>query len=315
MSIYKSNFPHGIMFHHFHGEGSVVHPSGEGSLSADDLANMIEFLGGKRFILDVEKWLNKALTGKLENKDIFLSFDDSLLCQIEIAEPVLDSFNIKGAFFVYSYVLEGNMSRLELYRIFRNKYFSRFSDFFNTFLNYKSKFSDKIKKAIKYFPEEYLIEHKCYSKEDRIFRYIRDMCLEKKEYEYIMDGLVDEYGGLEKLGVNRWMNDNDLINLKKKGHIIGLHSHSHPNKLEILSYNEQKSEYLKNKRHIEKVVGKQNFLIAAHPSNSYNNKTLSILDSLGVDLAFCSSMVGGVKGKFKYPREDHVNILKSMSES
>jgi len=38
----SSNGAHGIMFHHFHGG---EHPAVQGSISAQDFADMIEYLG------------------------------------------------------------------------------------------------------------------------------------------------------------------------------------------------------------------------------------------------------------------------------
>ena len=43
-----------------------------------------------------------------------------------------------------------------------------------------------------------------------------------------------------------YMNSDDIKNILKHGHKIGLHSHSHPTLLENLSFNEQFNEYKKN---------------------------------------------------------------------
>lgn len=316
IKVYKSeaDIGHGIMFHHFHGMGSIDHPRGEGSLSADDFARMIEFIGRDR-IIDAKEWFRRALSGGLKKEDIVLTFDDSLLCQIEVAKPVLDSYGIKGAFFIYSSVLEGEIVKLELYRIFRNKYFKNFNDFFDAFMKIDSEFSGKVKEAVKNFPEDYMIEYRCHTREGRMFRYIRDIGLSRAEYEKIMDDFINEYGGLEELGIKRWMGDDDILNLVKEGHVVGMHSYSHPTKMEILSKREQEEEYRKNRDHVERVVGKQDFLVASHPSNSYNTDTLAVLDDLGVEIAFCSNMSKGVVGKFEYPREDHAHVWEIMQKN
>ena len=54
---------HGIMFHHFHGNG---HPVVQGSISGEDLADMVEFIGGRANILPANEWMEKALKGSLK---------------------------------------------------------------------------------------------------------------------------------------------------------------------------------------------------------------------------------------------------------
>ncbi len=42
MKSYKIKFPHGIMFHHFHGKN---HPIVQGSIGEKTLSDIIEFIG------------------------------------------------------------------------------------------------------------------------------------------------------------------------------------------------------------------------------------------------------------------------------
>ena len=55
---------------------------------------------------------------------------------------------------------------------------------------------------------------------------------------------------------NYFLIQNDIINLDKLGHLVGLHSHSHPTLIERLSYEEQKIEYEKSLSIISRVLGK-----------------------------------------------------------
>ena len=62
--------------------------------------------------------------------------------------------------------------------------------------------------------------------------------------------LLNKYDVNEKEIRNKlWMSERQLENLSKKGHVIGLHSYSHPYKISKLSYNEQLKEYKKNYSH------------------------------------------------------------------
>ena len=64
-----------------------------------------------------------------------------------------------------------------------------------------------------------------------MFRYLRDQYLNKDEYQKIMNTLMlrKDFDKLAKK--NLWMTEQDLIKISNKGHIIGLHSYSHPMQL------------------------------------------------------------------------------------
>src|SRR4051812_47062117 len=78
--------PHGVMFHHFHGGN---HPASQGSISIDQLDRIIGDLKARYRLLDADHFLEKAVAGSLHTSDICLTFDDALLCQVELAAPVL----------------------------------------------------------------------------------------------------------------------------------------------------------------------------------------------------------------------------------
>ena len=124
------SFAHGIMFHHFYNEKTI---RGQGAISADELKKIIDFYGSR--ILSAEHWLEKAKENKLTDSDICLTFDDNLLCQYEIALPILEEYSLTAFWFVYSSVLDGGIENLELFRKFRTKYFSTIDDFYNSFYN------------------------------------------------------------------------------------------------------------------------------------------------------------------------------------
>ena len=73
-----------------------------------------------------------------------------------------------------------------------------------------------------------------------------------------------------------FLSKKDLANLNSLGHTIGLHSHSHPTRLENLSYEEQKNEYKKNSQILSEVLNVSDTFIKSmsHPCGSYNSDTL-----------------------------------------
>jgi hypothetical protein len=76
---------HGVMFHHFHDDR---HRRGQGSISAEQLVELIEHLG-RNDILPAQEWMRRAAVGALTDTDTCLTFDDALRCQYDVALPVL----------------------------------------------------------------------------------------------------------------------------------------------------------------------------------------------------------------------------------
>ena len=107
------------------------------------------------------------------------------------------------------------------------------------------------------------------------------------------------------------------------GHLIGLHSHSHPTSIEKLSYESQKEEYQKNMDILSEILNiqKSDIKFMSHPCGSYNNDTLEILKSLGIELGFKQIMtIESKKGMKKInnscleiARQDHSDIIKMIN--
>ena len=304
---------HGIMFHHFHG---ARHPVSQGSIDADRLGDIIKFLEGDFRILDAREWIERALAGRLKANELCLTFDDALLSQKEVAQPVLDSLGLTGLFFVYSSVFEGGLERLEIYRAFRTNYFDSVEEFYGAFfpLVGESEAGERYKTMMKGFvADRYLTEFPFYSDDDRKFRFVRDMVLDTAAYNGIMDAMIERVTSIEDLSKSLWMRDSDLVELASAGHVIGLHSYSHQTTLADLALSDQRSEYTSNVRHLEKVLGDYPDSIA-HPCNSYTGETLNVLSDLGVRLGFRSNMMQPDKVGLEHPREDHANILAMMEQ-
>ena len=122
---------------------------------------------------------------------------------------------------------------------------------------------------------------------------------------------------------NLLFDKNDLNQLNSLGHLVGLHSHSHPTLLEDLSYDEQKLEYENCISIISKIIDKpkDEIKFMSHPCGSYNNHTLEILKGLGIELGFKSIMSIDIEKGMKkinnsfleIAREDQAEILKRMN--
>ena len=317
-----NNFFHGIMFHHFHDDG--IHKKGQGSIDKDDFFKIINFIG-RNNILDADVFLEKFKKNKLKVNEVCLTFDDTIKCQVDIALPVLEELKIKSFFFSYTSIFEGNPDNLEYFRYFRMNYFNSVNEFYDNFY----KFLDKDLKSF-FENNSNIIKGKKikfphYSIEDIKFRLVRDVLLTKIQYEETMFLMFKEKKfNYKDFSKKLFFQKNDLQKLDKLGHLIGLHTHSHPTLLEKLNYDEQKNEYEINLSFIASILNKQKNEIKcmSHPCGSYNNDTLEILKELGIELGFKQIMtIESEKGMKKVnnsfleiARQDHADIYKRMNQ-
>lgn len=301
------------MFHHFHGAG---HSVGQGSLSALEFEELLEYVGLKR-ILPARDWLQGMLDESLPADAVCLTFDDGLLCQYEVALRVLQSFDLTAFFFVYSSVFEGNLENLDVYRKFRDTCFGSIDEFYGAFDRALTgrEFGKRIEDSLAGFiAGDYLAECPFYSEADRRFRYLRDKVLGPADYQHVMDTMIAKEGFSSlMLAENLWMSNEHLRQLHENGHVLGLHSYSHPTQLSSLNVDDQREEYSRNFEHLKKITGVVPSCMA-HPCNSYNSDTLRILTELGIRLGFCSNLRGGGTA-LEIPREDHGNLVKAMKNT
>lgn len=305
---------HGIMFHHFHHEGD--RPYAQGSITSSEFQQIIEYIGLKN-ILPANIWLEKAINNELREKEVCLTFDDSLKCQMEIAYPILEKFNISAFWFVFSSVFKGEINRLEIYRYFYNIYFPNFDAFYEIFKKYllESQLGKLYKKNYNEFIQSnYLIEFGIYSDKEREFRFYRDKILSRNEFENILDTILTDYNiDIDKISKNLCMANRDLAVLHSKGQIIGLHSFTHPTNMAQLEINKQHQEYMRNKDHILSITSEDPITVS-HPCGSYDKSTLKILDQLGIKIGFRSNFQKLNHGLLEFPRVDHSHILSELTK-
>ncbi|WP_078127600.1 polysaccharide deacetylase family protein [Leptospira alexanderi] len=301
------------MFHHFHGGH---HLPVQGSLSASDFNNMLDWLNSKYTVLNANDFIVKYLKGNLRNEDICLSFDDALLCQYDIAFPILKERGISAFFFVYSSAFTMNPDYLEIYRYFRAIHFGNIDNFYDEFFEQVCMANDAeyAEAHEKYKTLDYLSAFPFYSETDRWFRYLRDQFLEETRYHELMKNLMESKKfDVDEAKKNLWMNEDCLRELHSHGNIIGLHSYSHPTQMSKLSFEKQVFEYSRNLLHLEGILGKGVITSMSHPCGDYNDDTLGILTDLGIKIGFRSNRgIKEIRSALEIPREDHANIYREM---
>jgi len=305
--------PHGLMFHHFYDD---FHPAGQGAIDKSAFDNLIEFVGAPR-ILSAPEWFARHDARRLQPGDTCITFDDGLCCQYDVAAPVLKHYGIKAIFFVNTGALNGDAHRLEFYRYFRTVAFASVDDFYSTFMGalQNSPYAPRARAALEAFvPANYMSTCPFYTDADRVFRYLRDDVLGAVEYYSLMDGMIAARGYVcdETMRKRLWLSREQMIALHGEGHLIGLHSHTHPIVLKNLCVKDQESEYRTNQEILAALLGETPFCMS-HPSNSYSETTLEILGRLGVRLGFRADMQNGYMSNLEYRREDHANLMKEMA--
>lgn len=307
----ESNKPHALMFHHFH---SVKHIRGQGSIDGTEFRNIIEYYSKTHNVISADIYLERFYSQTLKENDVCITFDDNLRCQYDIALPLLNSLKLKAFWFIYSLPLKGRFDKLETYRNFRSSKFNSFHEFYDAFfteLQVHEKYKFIFEALINFNHDNYLNEFSFYSKEDKIFRYTRDNLLGEKNYFEVMDLLLKKFNFslTPELHKSLWMNSEDIKKLSSEGHVIGLHSHTHPTKMGEKNYAFQYENYKKNKTVLESII-KDTVKSMSHPCNSYNDDTIKIMKKLGIQIGFRSNLSVGFNSDYEIPRIDHSEILK-----
>ncbi len=303
------------MFHHFHGG---AHAPGQGSISADDLNRMLDFLGTEN-IVTPDAWLRGIAAGTLRPGQLCLTFDDGLKCQYDIAAPILAKRGLTAFFFVPSAPLESGTLPLEIYRYVRGTCFASMDAFYEAFDREieASPYASAVAEGLKEFnPRSYLSAFDFYTDGDRRFRFIRDKILGSERYATIMDAVVRACAARGLVDVTTlpsllWMSRDDVKNLRAQGHVIGLHSHTHPTDMASLPAAQQEDEYRRNRACLSSLLGEE-IVCMSHPCNSYGSGTLELLQGMGIRCGFRSMMHGGGGSALELPRQDHAHVFAMM---
>jgi peptidoglycan/xylan/chitin deacetylase (PgdA/CDA1 family) len=293
------------MFHYFH--DNQEYKKVQGSISSEEL--LLVLMSSKFNVLSPSEWLGLYLEGKLKTNDVFLSFDDGLKEQIIIALPILDQFNIKALFNIYTEpIISNKISNIEFYRYVRNHAFNNTDDFYKYFFKIiKLNYGIDVKKV---HIGDYLSNYAFYSHNDKLFRFVRDVLL-LDEYHDIMQKIAKEKSVIiENLVDTIYMNQDDIKKLNSSGHFIGLHSHHHSTVMDVMDYEQSLNDYTFNKSILEELIMKQ-ITIAAYPLGKYNDYTIKALKKIDIQFGFESKKTDN-SSSFKLSRVDIAGIMGEL---
>ena len=294
-----------IMLHYFHDNKNFKQV--QGSISAEQLEKIIT--DTKYKVLSAEIWIEKFKNKTLEENEVCLSFDDGLKEQVEVAIPILNKYSLKGIFNINTGSFE-DKNDLEVNRYYRNYYFDSVEEFYSEFFK-KLEENEEYKKIAQSIDFNSFLEgYDFYTYEDRKFRYFRDVVL-KEKYDILMKDMRKNLNSKEILK-KCCFNKEDIKMLSEEGHIIGLHTHSHPVTLSNLNYKEQELEFSKNKEILEEIIKKQ-IKIVAYPCGEYNIETLKLMKKLGVEIGMVTNTTSIKDNNLLIGREDICKIIREYS--
>lgn len=85
--------------------------------------------------------------------------------------------------------------------------------------------------------------------------------------------------------------------LALRGHVIGSHSSSHPERMDIMSVSELNNEWLNSTQVLKEIVG-QDILTASIPNGYSNHKVLEVMNKMGIVNIYTSNPTTKIR-KFK----------------
>lgn len=299
-----------IMYHHFHDDKDINKI--QGSLNAEQFEESIIFLKENYNLINPEQWFEKLDNKTIKEKDVCVTFDDALKSQFDIALPILEKYNLKAIWSIYTSVTKGKLELLEIFRHFRCLQFSNIDEFYVNFFreilrknnNMYQQECDKFEKL------DYLKNYEFYSENDRKYRYFRNEVLTNEQYEETYFELMKEKNfNMVSESKKIWLSKEDIKHLADNGHTIAIHSETHPTQIGKFNYNEQFNEYSVNHQSLTDIIGYKPY-VATYPCGSYNGDTESIMNDLGIKYGFCSNMNEPIDTRLFKPRLDHTGLSR-----
>ena len=312
MGTYPSRFAHGLMFHRFHKSGNPS--AGQGSVTEAEFEKILNYVGPER-ILTPEEWISRVKRCSLQENHLCITFDDGLMCQFDVALPILEKYKLKAFWFVFSSVFNGGIDKNEVYNRFAITEFSSFAVFVEEFIQFYPVCDEVFENNdYRHFAQGFKEQFPFYTENDLKYRYVRNKLFIRSDFEKMMDSLIESKGlSVSKIAEDLWLTNSHLQSLHRNGHCIGLHSYDHPFEMARWSIEKQRNQYLHNYQPISHVTG-DIVECMSHPLNSYSQDTIDILSELGILCGFRSNIsppIGKVINAhfLELAREDGQNIL------
>lgn len=270
---------HAVLAHYFHGG---VHRPTQGSLSATDFAGGLDAYGSR--LIPADDWIARAVTGRLRD-EVCVTIDDGLRGAYDIALPELHRRGLTAAWNIYTQPYVGVPHTLERWRWLRNHAFGSVEAFYAIW---------RLQVHPPVAPADYLAAYGYLTDEDRAFRYWRNECVSPAAYEQAMTALADQ--STTAFPADHWLSPEQLRALWLTGHVIGLHSHTHPTMLARASTEQQAVEYATCRWVLARLldVPPETLDTVSYPCGGSTPGGRAWLEAHGIRLAWHATMDGAV---------------------
>lgn len=271
--------PHGLLAHYFSGEGF---PEAQGSLSLETFQALLREYGKR--LCPAKEWLDRLAKGTLRDA-VALTFDDGLYEAYAIVRQLLASEGLTAFWSIYTGPYVGVENLMERYRWLRNHGFPGGVE------GFYAEWAKLVDPDVG-CPEDYLANYTYLTDADRRFRWWRDMTA-PAAYEDTMDDMVTN-AGLDDLDRQWWMTPSQLRDLHRSGHVLGIHTHSHPYDMARMSLEQTCLEYATSRAVLASVLecDPNTLTTMSHPRGLAHPQSPVALERMGFTLGWGSSMAG-----------------------
>jgi peptidoglycan/xylan/chitin deacetylase (PgdA/CDA1 family) len=196
-----------------------------------------------------------------------ITFDDGLACQ-ELAFPLLEKHRKRAIFFL------NNENKMVEHKAVRDSLGVMFYDEFWKKVHAEITIDPEIYGYKT--PDDFLREYSFYTQADKDYRYFRD---------YVDPELHDEVMfSFKPVGHNLFIDPQKIVD---HNHSLGLHSKSHPTRMDTMETLDQMVQWIDNLAMVKQYQERVNF--ASYPMGRFNETTKIILEMIGIHFAFTTS--------------------------
>jgi len=161
---------------------------------------------------------------------------------------------------------------------------------------------------------------------DRKFRYVRDNVLTNIEFFYIILEMMGERGHTpDSLLSTLWLSADEVRELVRLGHSVGLHSHTHNRNMDTAVTEVQEREYSCNHEqlislvHTDAALSTYSPFCMAHPLGKMRaDTTFTVLEKLDIKVGFLAHDDGTPEcdaAPYAVPRVDHSFVLRTIRQN
>lgn len=272
---------HAVLAHYFHDASTTDRPPAQGAISVETWEEGLEAYGPR--LVPVTEWIARYLDGR-QRDEVCVTFDDGLREAYVIALPALQKRGLTAAWNVYTGPYVGVPNNLERWRWVRNYGYGGIEGFYD---------AADAEIGLPSAPPDYLADRGYLTQRDKDFRYWRDHEVTPAEYESVMYTLAKRSANPWRTQ-ETWISPEGLRRLRVNGHVLGIHTHSHPTDIRILPREHQALEYATARAVLAGVlrVSAKTLTTVSHPCGWVSDSGLRWLQSHGFIFGWGATMHG-----------------------